>query len=104
MAYVRTTSFRLSRDEGNKVLPGFHIYNALVPARKFIAQTIDGLVQTAVLRSTNASGDLNFVIFTEWSTLEDLQNYANHPDIVEIENFLNSEEHPIQINIYEAIG
>jgi heme-degrading monooxygenase HmoA len=104
MSYIRTATFTLPRDEGSKILPGNKIYNALIPARKYVAQAIDGLIQTAVWRTTNASGSLTFVIFTEWSTLEDMQDYVNNPDIKEIENLLDTPESPLLVSVYEAIG
>jgi heme-degrading monooxygenase HmoA len=104
MSYIRTTAFSLPRDEAVKILPGNRVYNALIPARKYVTQAIDGLIQTAVWRSTNASGGINFVIFTEWSTLEDMQGYANDPDIKEIEDLLSTDESPLVINVYETIG
>lgn len=104
MAYIRTTTFSLRRDEAEVIKPGEQVYNVLVAARKFLAQSLDGLVQTALWRSTNASGRVQFVIMTEWATLEDMQEYVNNPTIQEMEKLLDNEGFPLSIWIYEAIG
>jgi heme-degrading monooxygenase HmoA len=104
MAYVRTVSFTMSRDEAEMIKPGDHSYTTLIPARKFVAQAQSGLVQTGVWRSTNASGMVNFVIHTEWATLEDMQAYSNLPVIKEMEQILGSDGSPVQVSVYEVIG
>lgn len=104
MSYIRTSTFTLPRDEGNTILPGTAVYNALVPARRYVAQSIDGLIQQGMWRTTNAVGKFQFVIFTEWNTLEDVQAYANNTHIKEMEELLGTEENPLLINVYENIG
>jgi heme-degrading monooxygenase HmoA len=104
MAFVRTVSFTMPQDEADQIRPGTRSYTALVPGRKFMAQAQSGLIQTNVWRSTNRSGMVNFVIFTEWSTLEDLNAYASVPVIKEIEQALSTESNPVQIQVYEVIG
>lgn len=104
MGFVRTLSFSMPRDEAEAIKPGNPAYTALVPGRKFVTQAQSGLIQTGLWRTTNASGVVNFVIHTEWSTIEDMQAYANHPVIKEIEQILGSDNNPVQISVYEVIG
>ena len=104
MSFVRTTSVTMPRDEAAYLLPGRQAFNTIGPGRKFIAQSISGLVQTHVWRSTNASGKVLLTIFTEWATMEDLLAYANNPTIKEMENLLTSDNNPLVINVYEVIA
>lgn len=104
MAYVRTVSFTMSRDEADQIRPGTRAYTALVPGRKFMAQAQSGLIQTGVWRSTNSSGTVSFIIHTEWSTVEDMQAYANLPIIKQMEQALSSDDNQVQISVYEVIG
>jgi len=104
MGFVRTFSFSMPRDEADAITPGNEAYTALVGGRKFVTQAQSGLVETSVWRSTNSSGMVNFVIYTEWSSIEDMQSYVNLPVIKEMEEILGSDNSPVQINVYEAIG
>lgn len=104
MAYVRTVSFSMPHDEADQITPGTRSYTALVPGRKFMAQAQSGLIQTGVWRTTNSSGMVNFVIHTEWSTVEDMQAYANLPIIKELEQALSSDNNQVQVSVYEVIG
>ncbi len=105
MSFIRTTTFALTREEAEEMKPGKLVYNALIPGRKYIAQSLDGLVQSSVWASVApVNGKLVFTIFTEWSTLEDLQGYANQPTIKELEKQLSREAEPITVMVYEHIG
>lgn len=104
MSYVRMVTFSLTREEATLLNPGSHAYNALVGGRKYIAQAMPGLVQTAVLRSTNVSGRVNFVITSEWGSLEDLQAYSNNPVIKELEEVLGKENDSLTVSVYEFLG
>lgn len=104
MSFIRTTTFAMTREEAEEMKPGKLVYNALIPGRKFIAQMTNGLVQTSVWRSINPTGKVVFTIFTEWSTLEDLQSYATQPTIKELEAQLSTETDPLTIMVYESIG
>lgn len=104
MGFVRTFSFSMPRDEADLISPGQQAYTALVGGRKFVTQAQDGLIETSVWRSTNSSGMVNFVIYTEWNSIENMQAYVNLPIIKEMEEILGSDNNPVQINVYEAIG
>ncbi|HEX2913931.1 MAG TPA: hypothetical protein VH186_24215 [Chloroflexia bacterium] len=104
MSFIRTTTFALTRDDAEEIRPGKLVYSALIPGRKFIAQGLNGLVQTAVWRSVNASGKVVFTIFTEWSTMADLQAYANQPTVHELETQLAAEADPLTVMVYENMG
>ncbi len=104
MSFVRTFTFNLPREEANILTPGNNAYTALVPGRKFVAQAQSGLVSTNVWRSLNSAGSINFVIYTEWSTIEDLTAYVNQPTIREIEQILASDNNSVQVAVYEMIG
>ena len=104
MSFVRTTTFTLTREEAEELRPGKLVYNALVGGRKFIAQGMNGLVQTEVWRSVNASGGVVFTIMTAWNTLDDMRAYAEQPTIRELEAQLSTEVEPIKVMVYEAIG
>lgn len=104
MAFIRTSTVALTREEAEEFKPGKLVYNALIPARKFIAQTCNGLIQTAVWRTTNTTGRIILTIFTEWATMEDLHAYANQPTIKELERQLASETEPVNVVVYENIG
>ncbi len=104
MAFIRTTTVSMSREDAEELKPGKLVYNALIGGRKYISQAMNGLIQTAVWRSVNASGKVVFTIFTEWSTMEDLQTYAKQPTIRELEAQLSTEAEPITVMVYEAIG
>ncbi len=104
MAFVRTTSFTLSREEAEELRPGKLVYNALVGGRKFIAQGMNGLVMTEVWRSVNSSGRVIFNIMSQWATMEDLRAYAQQPTIKELEAQLSTEAEPVTVMVYETIG
>ncbi len=104
MSFVRTFSFSMPREEADIIKPGHNAYTALIPGRKFVAQAQSGLVSTNVWRTINSSGTINFVIYTEWSTMEDLQAYTNVPVIKQMEQILASDNSTVQIAVYEMIG
>ncbi len=104
MAFVRTVTFSLPRDEAEMIKPGNSAYTTLVPGRKYVAQTQSGLIQTSVWRTVNPSGAVQFVIHTEWSTIEDMQAYASTPVIKEIEKILGEDNNSMQVSVYEVIG
>ena len=104
MAFVRTTTFSMTREEAEEMRPGKLVYNALISGRKFISQSMNGLVQTEVWRSINASGRVVFTIMTQWATLDDMRAYAEQPTIRELEAQLSTEAEPISVMVYEAIG
>jgi hypothetical protein len=106
MSFIRTTTFTLTKEEAEELRPGKLVYNALIPGRKYVAQALDGLIQTAVWKSV--SPDINskwtFTIFTECSTLEDLQAYTNQPTIRTLEEQIAKGGDPLSIQVYEHIG
>ncbi len=105
MSFVRAVSFTLSKDEAAELAPGTHPYTALISGRKYVAQALPGLVQTSVWRNLNASGTkVNFTIFSEWSTLEDMQIYANNVIIKELETILDTDSDPVTVQVYEVLG
>jgi heme-degrading monooxygenase HmoA len=104
MAYVRTVTFTLSKDEANELVPGSDAYNAIVGARKYLAQSMQGLIQSNVWQSAITGGRVRFVVFNEWNSLEDLQNYADHPAIKKLEELLNSDVDPLNVAVYEVVG
>ena len=104
MAFIRTTTFAVTREEAEEIVPGKLVYNALVGGRKFICQTLNGLISTAVWRSINPSGQVIFTIYTEWSTMSDLQAYASQPTIRELEAQLSTETEPLTVMVYENVG
>jgi len=104
MAYVRTTTFTLTKDEANELIPGSDAYNAIVGARKYLAQSMQGLIQSNVWQSSISGGRVKFVVFNEWNTLEDLQTYADHPAIKQMEELLNSDTEPLNVAVYEVVG
>jgi hypothetical protein len=105
MSFIRTASFTLTREEAEEMIPGKLVYNALVPGRKYIAQSMDGMVQTAVWKSVSSSGGkLIYTFFTECSTLEDLQTYVNNPTIRKLESELAKGGEPLNVMVYEHIG
>ncbi len=104
MAFIRTTTIAMSREEAEEIRPGKLVYSALIGGRKFICQTLNGLISTAVWRSVNPQGKVVFTIFTEWSTMEDLQAYARQPTIRELEEQLATKEDPLTVMVYENIG
>ena len=104
MAFIRTTTIAMSREEADEIRPGKLVYSALIGGRKFICQTLNGLISTAVWRSVNPQGKVVFTIFTEWSTMEDLQAYARQPTIRELEEQLATEADPLTVMVYENIG
>lgn len=103
MAFVRTLTFTLPRDDADTIRPGNPVYNGLVGGAKYIAQFAPGLIQTGVWRSAVASGNIMFTMFTEWSSLEELQTYASQATIREIESLLKNTT-PVTVNVYEVIG
>jgi heme-degrading monooxygenase HmoA len=106
MSFIRTTTFTMSREDAEEIRPGKLVYSALIVGRKFIAQNTDGLVQTYVLKGvTPYNGRILFTIYSEWSTMEDLQAYATQPTIKELEEQLAKEiGEPLQVTVYENIG
>lgn len=106
MSFVRTTTFAMTREDSEELRQGKLVYNALVVGRKFICQSIDGLVQTYLLRQSNlVDGKVVFTIYSEWSTMEDLQNYATQPTIKELEESLAKElGQPLEVTVYENLG
>ena len=104
MAFIRTTTFALTREEADEFRPGKLVYSAVIGGRKFICQTLNGLISTAVWRSVNPAGKVVITIFTEWSTMEDLQAYARQPTIRELEDQLATETEPLTVMVYENIG
>ncbi len=104
MAYVRTVTFTLSKDEATELVPGSDAYNAIVGARKYLSQSMQGLIQSNVWQSTIIGGRVRFVVFNEWNSMEDLQNYADHPAIKKLEELLNSDVEPLNIAVYEVVG
>jgi hypothetical protein len=103
MAFVRTISFTLPREDANEIRPGNPVYNGLVGGSKYIAQFTSGLIQTGVWRSAQAGGSILFTMFTEWSSIEELQAYANQDTIKEVETLLHGTT-PVTVNVYEVIG
>jgi heme-degrading monooxygenase HmoA len=104
MAYVRVVSFSLPREEADSIAPGSDAYNALVSGRKFLAQGINGLIQTAVWRSNNPTGRVAFMIMSEWSDLDDLNYYANHPTIQKLENVISTGNDTFAVQVFEMLG
>jgi heme-degrading monooxygenase HmoA len=104
MAFIRTTTFAMTREDAEELRPGKLVYSAIVGGRKFICQTLNGLIATGVWRSVNPSGKVVFTIFTEWSTMDDLQAYARQPTIRELEEQLATETEPLTVMVYENIG
>jgi heme-degrading monooxygenase HmoA len=104
MAFIRTTTVAMSREDAEEIKPGKPVYSALIGGRKFLSQTMNGLISTAVWRSVNPHGKVVFTLFTEWSTMEDLQAYARQPIIRELEDQLATAEDPLTVMVYENIG
>lgn len=104
MSFIRTTTFAMTREEAEEMRPGKLVYNALVAGRKYVSQSMNGLIQTSVWRTINPSGKIVFTIFSEWSTLADLQAYAAQPTIRELESQLATETDPLTVIVYESVG
>ena len=103
MAFVRTVTFTLPREDANEIRPGGPVYNSLVGGSKYIAQFAPGLIQTGMWRGVGTGGNILFTMFTEWSSLAELQVYANQTTIKEIETLLKGTA-PVTVNVYEVIG
>ncbi len=105
MSFIRNTTFTLSQANAEELKPGKLVYDALVPGRKFIAQSMEGLIQSNLwIAIPPRNGLVTFTIFSEWSTLEDLQAYANQPTIKALEQQLAAEGEALNVIIYENLG
>ncbi|NWJ45909.1 MAG: hypothetical protein HXX08_08525 [Chloroflexi bacterium] len=104
MSYMRLVSFSLPKEEADAIVPGSTAFNALVAGRKFVTQALNGLVSSHVWRSSGATGAVDFVISSEWNSLEDMQGYSNNPNIIKLEDTLSENNESFSISIYELLG
>jgi hypothetical protein len=106
MAYVRSVSYTFPYNAINRLQNGTDLWMRLVPAQKLIAQESNGMLDTGVWITQNGDGSLRVFTNTERYTLEDLQSFAEDPDIVHHEHALAEAAVAGSrvVDVYETLG
>lgn len=81
MAYVRTISYTFPYERIEELQRGTDLWLRLVSANKLIAQESTGMLDTGVWMTQEEDGAVRIVSYSEWYSIDDLQNFALDPDV-----------------------
>jgi heme-degrading monooxygenase HmoA len=106
MAFVRTVSYTFPYERINDLVPGTDLQMRLVPAHKLICQESNGMIDTGVWVTQDRDGTMRVVSYTEWSSVNDLQTFANDADVKHHEEIITraTKDGQKTVDIYEVMG
>lgn len=105
MAFVRTVTHTIPFERVEELQQGADLWLRIVSAQKLIAQESSGMLDFRVWITQNPDGAARVVNVTSWYTLEDMQNFANDPDLRAQEREVRklAEADPA-VDVFEVIG
>lgn len=105
MAFVRTITYTFPYDKITELQMGTDTWLRLVSAHKLIAQESEGMLDTGVWITQAANGELRVVSVTEWYSIEDMQRFANDPDVQHHETTITRlTTGAPTVEVYEVMG
>ena len=104
MAVVRTVSFTVPAERSEELSPGHNLYLAAVHGTQIAAQNVDGFHKGGVWMQRQSGGSIKVMMFTQWSELDNMQQYANVPMIRDFEKDVSTYLSPVVVEVYEVLG
>ena len=105
MAFVRTVTYTFPYSKITELQTGTDLWLRLVSAHKLIAQESEGMLDTGVWITQSPNGEMRVVNVTEWYSIEEMEHFANDPDVKfhETEVLKHTTGAPL-VEVYEVIG
>jgi hypothetical protein len=106
MSFIRTVTYTFPYERINDFNVGTDLQMRLVAAHKLICQESSGMLDTGVWLTQLSDGKLRAVSFTKWYSVEDLQAFADDPDVRHHEGVITTAttDGNREVEIYEVIG